>query len=199
MKKRKILPLLFALLLFGGCEKRLFHFVATLTESPAFVVDQTGAFQLTVPVISSAIQGAFDIPAGGQITRVDIESLALRATPRAGNQATALQVTGVIIENGGLAQTTIFNQETIALSSADAPLAGLKTLDAAGVERLRRKLEGYVQNTDNQPFVIQLGGTTVPSGQRLIIDLQLVMKATAKYDQCLEVPGLFSGGEKCGE
>ncbi|MCG3119199.1 MAG: hypothetical protein ALAOOOJD_01544 [bacterium] len=198
MKKIKILLLFCALFLFVGCEKRLFHFVATLTESPAFVVDQTGAFQLTVPVISSAIQGAFDIPAGGQITRVDIESLALRATPRAGNQATALQVTAVLVENNG-AQQKLFGQETFTLSSAEAPLTGLQTLDATGVERLRRKLEGYVQNTDNQPFVIQLTGTTVPSGQRLIIDLQLVMKATAKYDQCLEVPGLFSGGEKCGE
>lgn len=198
MKKRTLLLLLGALLLFGGCEKRLFHFVATLTESPAFVVDQTGAFQLTVPVVSSAIQGAFDIPAGGQITRVDIEGLALRATPRAGNQATAVQVTAVLMENDGVPQK-LFGQENITLSSADAPLTGLQTLAATGIESLRRKLEGYVQNTDNQPFVILLSGTTVPAGQRLIIDLQLVMKATAKYDQCLEVPGLFSGGEKCGE
>jgi len=198
MKKIKIILPLCAVLLFIGCEKRLFHFIATITQSPTFPINITGNFQLPIQVNSTAFQNAFDIPAGGRITRVDIESLALRAAAKSGNQATALQVSGVIIENGGIPQT-LFERETITVGGADAPLTGLKTLNDAGIGKLRRKLEGYVKNTDNQSFEIRLTGNTVPSGQRLVADLQLVVIATAKYDQCLEVPGLFSSGEKCGE
>jgi len=203
MKKIKIILPLCAVLLLIGCEKRLFHFIATITQSPTFPINITGNitgnFQLLIPVNSTAFQNAFAIPAGGRIARVDIESLALRAAAKSGNQATALQVTGVILENGGIQQTILFEQDTIAVGGADAPLSSLKRLNADGIGRLRSKIEGYVKNTTNQSFDIQLTGKIVPSGRSLVIDLQLVLIATAKYDQCLEVPGLFSSGEKCGE
>jgi hypothetical protein len=198
MKKTQFFLPLCVLILVLGCEKRSFHFVATITQAPAFAIDHSGAFQLALPVMSAVIQGAVDIPEGGQITRLDIESLALRAVASSGNQGSAVQISGVIIENGG-AQQTLFDRETITINSTETPLAGLKTLNAAGVSKLRSKLEGYVKNTDNQSFVIQLFGETAPSGQRVVADLQVVLKATVKYSQCLEVPGLFSSGEKCSE
>jgi hypothetical protein len=197
MKKIKLVLPFCAVLLLVGCEKKLFHFIATITQSPAFAVDQTGAFQQIILVVSSAIQNAVDIPAGGDITRVDIESLAIRTLAKSGNQAAAMQVTGVMIEAGGV-QQIIFGSETISIGSVDS-LVSLKTLNETGINRLRSKLEGYIKNTDNQPFTIQLTGNTVPSGQRLSADLQLVLKTTVKYDQCLEVPGFFSEAEKCGE
>jgi hypothetical protein len=200
MKLIKIILPLCALIVFVGCEKRLFHFVATITQSPNFPINTIGDLRLPpIPVFSAAFHDAFDIPAGGRITRVDIESFTLRAVEKAGNQATALRVTGVIIEDGGVQQTILFEQDTIVVGAADAPLSSLKTLNDAGIENLRRKIEGYVTNTDTQTFALQLSGEILPAGRRLVIDLQLVLKATAKYDQCLEAPGLFSEGEKCRE
>jgi len=199
MKRILVCIPLLALLMLTGCEKRLFHFIATITQSPTFPINAiSGAFQsLPIPVVSSVIQNAVAIPAGGQITRVDIESLALHTMAKSGNQVDSVKVTGIIIEAG--VPQRIFGVETIIIGGVDAPLVALKTLNAAGINQLRIKLEGFIKNTDNQPFAIQLSGDLMPSGRRLTADFKLVVTATAKYDQCLEVPGLFSSGEKCGE
>jgi len=192
------LPLL-ALLMLTGCEKRLFHFVATINQSPTFTFDSTGPFVQSVVVTSDRIKAALDIPADARITGVDIESLSLRATVKSENKATAMRVTGVII-TASQQSKKMFENYIVPLVGVNVPVIGLNALIDDGISELRGKLNGYVQNTDNTAFVIEVSGDSSPSsGQRVAIDLNLVVKATVKYDQCVEVPQLFSSGEECTE
>ena len=191
-------PLL-ALLMLTGCEKRLFHFVATINQSPTFAFDSAGPFVQRVVVTSDRIKAAIDVPADARITGVDIESLSLRVVVKSENKATAMRVTAVII-NVNQQSKKMFENYIVPLVAVNAPVIGLNALIDDGVSELRGKLNGYVQNTDNTAFVIEVSGNSSPSsGQRVAIDLNLIVKATVKYDQCVEVPQLFSSGEECTE
>ncbi len=192
------LPLL-ALLMLTGCEKRLFHFVATINQSPTFTFDNTGPFVQSVVVTSDRIKAALDIPSDARITGVDIESLSLRVAVKPENRATAMSVTGVTI-NANQQRKPMFQNYLVPLAGVNVPVIGLNALIEDGISELRGKLNGYVQNTDNTAFIIEVSGNSTPSaGQRVAIDLNLVVKATVKYDQCVEVPQLFSSGEDCTE
>lgn len=78
MKKITALLLLLALPLLSGCEKRLFHFIVTIDRTAPFVIDETGSFNEIVPISEQNILSALEIPEGGTITGVDIESISLR-------------------------------------------------------------------------------------------------------------------------
>lgn len=199
MKKITACLPLFALLLLTGCEKRLFHFVATINQSPTFTFDSTGPFVQRVVVTSDRIKAAIDVPSDARITGVDIESLSLRVSLKPGNSATAMRVTGVTI-NANQQRKTMFQNYFVPLAGVNVPVIGLNALIEDGITELRGKINGYVQNTDNTAFVIEVSGDSSPSsGQRVALDLNLIVKATVKYDQCVDVPQLFSSGEDCTE
>lgn len=189
------LPLL-ALLMLTGCEKRLFHFVATINQSPTFTFDSTGPFVQRVVITSDRINAAIDIPADARITGVDIESLSLKVAVKPENRATALSVTAVTI-NANQQRKVMFQNYPLPLVGVNVPVIGLNALVEDGISELRGKINGYVQNTDNTAFIIEVSGNS--GGQRVAIDLNLIVKATVKYDQCVEVPQLFSSGEDCTE
>ena len=192
------LPLL-ALLMLTGCEKRLFHFVATINEAPTFVFDGTGPFTQRIVITSDRIKAALEVPSDARITGVDIESLSLKVAVRPENQATAMRVTGVTI-NANQQRKPMFQNYHLPLVGVNVPVIGLNALIEDGISELRGKINGHVQNTDNTAFVIEVSGDSFPSaGQRVAINLNLVVKATVKYDQCVEVPQLFSSGEDCTE
>lgn len=192
------IPLL-ALLMLTSCEKRLFHFVATINQSPTFTFDNTGPFVQRVVITSDRIKAAIDVPSDARITGVDIESLSLRVTVKPENRASALSVTGVTI-NANQQRKVMFQNYPVPLVGVNVPVIGLNSLIEDGISELRGKINGYVQNTDNTAFVIEVSGNSSPaSGQRVTIDLNLIVKASVKYDQCVEVPQLFSSGEKCTE
>jgi hypothetical protein len=191
-------PLL-ALLMLTGCEKRLFHFVATIDQSPTFNFDSTGPFVQRVVVTSDRVKAAIDIPSDARITSVDIESLSLRVAVKPENRATAMNVTGVTI-NASQQRKPMFQNYLVPLAGVNIPVIGLNALIEDGISELRGKINGYVKDIDNTPFVIEVSGDSSPSsGQRVAIDLNLVVKVTVKYDQCVEVPQLFSSGEECTE
>jgi hypothetical protein len=193
------IPLL-ALLMLTGCEKRLFHFVSTINQSPTFTFDNTGPFSQRIVITSDRIKAALDVPSDGRITGVDIESLSLRVVVKPGNVASALSVTGATINSSGQ-RKVMFQNYPVPLVAVNAPIIGLNELIADGISELRGKLNGYVKDIDNTSFVIEVSGnSTLPApGQRVVIDLNLVIKATVKYDQCVDVPQLFSSGEECTE
>ncbi|MDZ7359197.1 MAG: hypothetical protein ONB46_00510 [candidate division KSB1 bacterium] len=197
-KKIMCLPLL-AVLLLTGCEKRLFHFIATINQTPVFNVDQTGAFKKSIQISSSLVRSQLDIPEDARITQLDIESLSLRVEVKSGNQASRLSVSGTILDVGQQRQKQMFKDFPVVLVGVNAPFVGLNSLIADGISELRGKLEGYVKNLDTGSFFIEVTGDSNPPGQRVLVDLHLVIKATVKYDQCVEVPQLFSSGEECTE
>jgi hypothetical protein len=199
MKKKIIYVPLLALLLLTGCEKRLFHFIATIDQTPVFTFDSTGPFVQRVVITSDRVKAALDVPEDARITGVDIESLSLRVAVKPENRATALSVSGTII-NANQTRKKMFENYPVVLAGVNTPFVGLNSLIADGISELRGKLDGYVKNIDNTAFVIEVRGDSSPSsGQRVAIDLNLVVKATVKYDQCVEVPQLFSSGEECTE
>lgn len=194
MKKITAVLLILALPLLAGCEKRLFHFVITIDQTPTFPIDQTGAFGQTLTITEQDILRALDVPDGATITGVDIESLSLRIAPKDGNAARALSVSGRIIENG---QTkSMFNDYPIPLVAVNAPFVGINALIEDGISSLRNKIDGYVKRIDNSSFQIQVSGTTTPANARALFDVNLKIKATVKYDECLDVP-LGASGEDC--
>lgn len=196
MKKITACLLLLALPLLSGCEKRLFHFIVTIDKTPTFAVDQTGAFDEAVVITSQDVLSALDIPEDARITSIDVEGLALKVVVKPGNQAARLKVSGEIYDVGQN-KSKMFENYPIVLAGVDVPFIGLNALIEAGISKLRSKLNGYVKNLDNSAFVIEVSGDSDPPGQRVVLDLQLKIKATVKYDQCVEVPQLFSSGEEC--
>lgn len=196
MKKLIACLLLLALPLLSGCEQRLFHFLITIDQTPTFPIDQAGAFSQTVTITEQDVLRALNVPENGTITGVDIESLSMRVVVKNGNEARAINVSGAVIENGQV--RPIFNNktQTIPLVGVNVPFAGLNALIEDGVASLRRKINGYVRRIDNSTFTIRLNGTTVPDNSRALLDINLKIKATIKYDECLDVP-LGEGGEDC--
>jgi hypothetical protein len=197
MKKLSASVLLLALLLLTGCEKRLFHFVATVEEAPVFPVDQTGAFRQTVRVTREDVMSRLNLPTDARITGVDIESLALRVVVKSGNQASTVQATGTIADAAEPVPKPMFENYPVVLAGADTPFIGLNALIESGISKLRSKLDGFIKDLDNAPFDIQVSGDSIPSGQRVVVELHLAIKATIKYDQCVEVPTVFSSGDDC--
>lgn len=196
MKKITACLLLLTLPMLAGCEKRLFHFIVTIDKTPTFAVDQTGAFDEAAVITSQDVLSALDIPEDARITSIDVEALALKVVAKPGNQASRLKVSGEI-SDVGQNKSKMFENYPIVLAGVDVPFIGLNALIEAGISKLRSKLNGYVQHVDNSAFVIEVSGDSDPPGQRVVLDLQLKIKATVKYDQCVEVPELFSGGEEC--
>lgn len=194
MKKITAFLLLLTLPLLSGCEKRLFHFIVTIDRSATIPVNITGSFSQTATITEQHILGALDIPEGATITGVDIESISLRAVIRDGNQASALNVSGRIIENGQ--SRNLFSDYPVPLVAVNAPFIGLNALIEDGIASLRNKINGYVKRIDNSSFQIQVSGTTVTANQRALLDLDFKIKATVKYDECLEVP-LGASGDDC--
>jgi len=188
-----------ALLMLAGCEKRLFHFVATINQTPIFNVDNTGAFKKSFQISSALVRSQLDVPEDARITQLDIESLSLRVVVKSGNQASRLLVSGTILDVNQQSERQMFKDFPIVLAGANFPGIGLNALIANGIGELRGKLDSYVKNLDNGSFFIEVTGDSNPPGQRVLVDLHLIIKATVKYDQCLEVPGPFAGGEECTE
>jgi len=196
MKKTIACLLLLAMPLLSGCEQRLFHFLITIDQTPTFPIDQTGPFSQTVTITEQDVLRALNVPENATITGVDIESLSLRVVVKAGNQARAINVNGAVIENGQVKPLFNNKTETIPLVGVNVPFVGLNALIEDGVASLRNKINGYVKRIDSSTFTIRLNGTTVQATERALLDINLKIKATIKYDECLEVP-LGEGGEDC--
>jgi hypothetical protein len=78
----------------------------------------------------------------------------------------------------------------------DYAFIGLNDLIAAGVEKLKEKIESYVLKGDTAPFDIVITGDSSPTGGELVnIVLDLKITGTVKYFECVETLNLV--GDEC--
>ena len=196
MRRFAITILFFTVPLLTSCEKRLFHFVLNYDKTLVYAVDETGPFEYEELVTADEIRSALDIPEDARITGVDVEALSVKVVVRPENQVTNLVVSGKVVETPG-GKTSMFNNFPVVLAGVDTPFIGLNDLIASGVGRLKSKLQGFIMGLDYQSFGVELSGDSVPSGQALAVDIHLLVKATIKYEQCVEVLSGFMDGETC--
>jgi len=198
MKRLFACALVLMLPLFSGCEQRLFHFVVTVDRTVPFQFDDAdGTFDGSAVITRDDVLNALDIPKSARITSVDIESLALRVAVKPENQARSLTVSGEVYD---VVQdkAKMFDNYPIVLAGANVPYVGLNSLIESGITKLRNKIEGFVKQLDSTSFFVEVSGQSVPAGSAVAVELTLQIKATVKYDECLDVP-LGASGEDCPE
>lgn len=196
MKKYMLLLPLLAFILFAGCESRLFHFVITHTLVGAFEVDQTGAFTEVDVFGPDDINEALELPEGARITEVNVEGAYIEINITAGNQADNVVVNADIREVGTGTWTHIFQNLNIDIQRYSNPQV-INTLLPLGIALLNTKINGYVDQINDQNFELRLFGDSDPPGQHILLDVALAIRYTVKYDQCMEVPSGLGGGEPC--
>jgi hypothetical protein len=95
-----------------------------------FPIDNTGSFKTAILISRDRVLSELDIPQDARITKLDIESLALRVAVKSGNQASKINVTAKIIDVGQQTET-IYEDYPVALTGlvgVDAPFVGLNDL-----------------------------------------------------------------------
>ncbi len=196
MKRLTIILLFVALPLFTSCDKRLFHFVVDFDEISIFQVDENGAFEMSEFVSADEIKNAVEVPSDGVITGVDIQQLEVWVELREGNEAGDLILSGEIIDLSG-GRDYMFRDYSVDISYPNAPFIGINSLISLGIIRLQGKIESYLLGLGDSGYYIRLSGRSEPQGQRIAVDIFLAARATVKYDQCLDVPSGFMGGDDC--
>jgi hypothetical protein len=195
MKRIAIATILFTLPLLASCESRLFHFVFDLNKTSVFGVDESGSFSMQEYISAEEILNEIDLPGDARITGVDVEALSLRVIVKPENEASNIVVSGSITPLGGGKQF-LFRNQSVSLIGVDT-LFGLNSLIEVGVSTLKNKLEGIILHLDPEGYNVGIEGSTDPGGSRVVVDIDLRVKATIKYDQCTEVLEGFMDGEKC--
>lgn len=195
MRKLVVLTLVLALPIFFGCEKRKFYFNVNLNKTEVFTINQTGAFSVNKIITEADILQLLDIPTDATITEINIQSISLKAEVKSGNQATSILVSGKVGDVGSQ-QFTMFNNTPVVLAGVNVPFIGLNSLLAVGVNKLKNKINGYVNQIDNNSMVIELTGDSSPTtGQHVFVDLLFKITATIKYSECLDSFTAF--GDDC--
>jgi hypothetical protein len=197
MKKLVASMLILTLPFILGCEKRLFKFVATMDQTSVYNLSSAnGTFQEAHTITRDDVLGKLDIPKKAHITMVRIESLSLKVVKKQGNQAPAMAVSATL--HGNMPTKKLFDNQTVSLVGIDVPFIGLNALIQDGIDGLKEVFAGYIVAFNNNNFDIQVTGNSVPAGQAIALDLQVIIKATVEYEECVEtIRG--TGGEKCDE
>ncbi|MGA9365378.1 MAG: hypothetical protein WBW16_13520 [Bacteroidota bacterium] len=180
-----------------GCEKRLFRFVATIDQTSVFTLSSVnGNFAQEQFIARDDVLGKLDIPKKAHITDVKIESLSLKVIKRSENKAPAMTVYATVF--GTRVPGKMFDPVTVPLVGVDAPFIGLNALIESAIDGLKDKFKAYIQALDHTSFSVQVTGNSVPTGQQIALDLQLIIKATVEYEECVDtIPG--TGGASCEE
>jgi hypothetical protein len=203
VKKFATWLLMLTLPLLLGCEKRLFNFVTTIDLTSLFSVSSAnGHFSEEYTITQVDVVGKLNIPLKAHVTDVEVESIFLRVTVRPQNQAQAVMFDGLFRE-----------YEDVVGWSADHPLFTGQTVDLEGVKKpfnapvteqstanLKDLLSSYILGGRDvlKETMFSVQGESVPAGQQVSLDFQLVVRGTVKYEECVDtIPG--TGGEKCNE
>lgn len=142
------------------------------------------------------VRNAVEVPDDGVITGVDIETLLLWVDLRPENEATSLTLCGEIIELSG-DRSYMFQNYPVPLLYPDTPVIGINSLISLGIGKLKGKIESYLLNLGDSGYLVGLSGNSTPAGSRIAVDIFLLARATVKYDQCVDVPSGFMGGDDC--
>jgi len=203
--KKILIPciLLICVPLMSSCEKRMLSFPAPLDKTEVFTLDETGgAFSEFSTISANDIRNAIDIPDDADISSVVVEALAIRVEVLEANEASNLTVSGSIDEIGG-ARDYMFENYVIpieGLVGVDTPFIGVNPLIAAGITKLKNKVQSFLLGLDNESFNISVSGNASPEGSRVALRLHLQIKMAMEYKLCVDVAKDFvEGGEPCGD
>ncbi|NOZ60568.1 MAG: hypothetical protein GXO74_02695 [Calditrichaeota bacterium] len=198
MKGRIFLILIFAGLIFSGCEKQKFDFVLDLNQVITYHVDQNGAFELASAISRNDVLQLVDIGADAEIKDVRIQTLAISTTVAEGNAADKVKLT-LFYKDLQTGREKVFENYQVpitglmGISNSFSPVSLL--LDR-GVNKIRNKIRSYLESNDYFDYEIILNGDT--QGKRLVADVRIKIVATVEYSECMEVLKPFSDGESCG-
>jgi hypothetical protein len=197
MKSKIVILMLAGLALtLCGCQKKLFHFVVPLKKIGGVTIEQKGEFMGTDRIKAADIRNALKVPEDGTITGVDIESVQLRVIVNSGNAASWLKLSGYVVDKGK--PLLLFENKSVSLVAVNAPYIGLNSLIETGVNRLKEKINDQIKKVNEADIEIGLSGDSDPAGQQIDVDIEFLIVATVKYDQCVEVFDVI-GGEDCTE
>jgi len=202
--KKLLIPciLLICLPLFSSCEKRILSFPATFSRTEIFTLDEAGgAFSESSTITADDIRNALDLPDDADITSVNIEALSASVELLEANEASTITVSGSIDEIGG-SQDFMFQNYVIPLDGIiglNTPFIGVNPLIAAGISKLKTKIESFLLGLGSQQsFDVAVSGTSSPGGARVAVQLYLKIQMSMEYKICVDVAKDFvEGGEKC--
>jgi len=196
---KKYLYILLALpFLAMECENKKFEYVATIDMVRTYEINENGPFNDGAIVEYSEILDMLDIPENADIGEVNIESISIRIILNEGNQANALNISGIVELGSSSANTLVFENFPVVLIGPDVPYIGINSLISEGVEKIKNKIENYLMGTDTAPFFILVTGDTSPTGGQLVkATILLKINGTVKYTVCEEMPWFIEGGEPC--
>lgn len=193
---KKLIPLLLiAFVIATGCENKKFEFDPAIKVNKTYEVQKTGAFSETQTISHDEILDLLDIPEEATIESVKIEGVSIWFDVLEGNQAESITLSGVVTETG-VGDVLLFQNESFDLDYASVKFIN-GVLSLGGTEKIRSKLEKYLQMNDTNPFKIVLNGDTDPASQVLNINIHLAISGSVKYVTCESVPWFIGGDGYC--
>jgi hypothetical protein len=197
MKKMLLGLLLLAVPVLTGCEKQIVHLTATYERDTPYQAYAEAPFDYTDIINAAEVRDALDLPSDATITKIEIESLSIKVHPLPDNVALSVMVSGSIEDESG--RSAIWNNYPLVLTGVDFPFAGLNSLIEEGIDKLRAKLTNYVRDLNGNSATVHLSGYPLPEGSLADARIDLKLRATIEYTQCVNVPSLVMDGEKCPE
>jgi hypothetical protein len=183
--KAKFLAFVLGAILLAGCEDRTFEYVATVSQSLDYTIDQEGAFDETYTVYANSFNDELDLPDDAIIGDVFIEALSVGVKELSGNEASAVKLTG---SAGG---TNFVEDLVVDVATGTYEFTVMAGLIEEGIRRMRNDLMGIVESGNPPSIVFRLQGDSDPvTGQRLNVDVRIDVTVTVLYALETEFPAL---------
>jgi len=193
---KKLAPLLLVtLLVSAGCENKKFEFTPGIKVNKVYEVNKTGAFSEYQSISHDEILDLLDIPEEATIESVKIETVNIWFEVLEGNQAESITLSGSV-EEAGVGNVLLFEDESFSLGTASVKVINSLLL-YGGTEKIRSKLEKYLQMNDTNPFKIVLTGDTDPGNQLVNVKIHLGISGSVRYVTCESVPWFIQGDGYC--
>jgi len=185
MKKLLFMLLSLVLLMLGGCETRTFEYVATISKTWDYPVDQEGAFVTTRLVDAGELNDELDLPEGAIIGDVYVEALSVALEHLAENEATGVMITGY-------ANDRMFVEDmAVSINPATYELTAMANLVSAGVKTISDDLAAYFMTGSPATIEFRLEGDSHPDpGERIHIRIIIEMTLTVQYALESEFPNI---------
>ncbi len=183
-----------------GCENKLFQYTVSVDQSGQFIVDDPDGVYITTSFISrTSVAKAFNLPAGARVKSLNIESLSVSVSTGNGNAASIVTVSGYLGRTA-TATETLFRHVPVLLGVLDIPKIGLNDLIESNIRKLQGDLENFVKGVGTGTLIeLAVSGTTTPAGSRLVLTINLHIKATVQYERCEEILQGMSEAPGCAE
>jgi hypothetical protein len=191
----KLLVFLFipVIMIFTGCEKRKFVFVASPSIYKSFRIIENSGYSKSVTITREDILGSIDIPKTATVKKVNIESIGAKVLPDENNVLTAILASGKL--KIGTSEAKVFENFPIPLIGRDIPVIGINSIIESGVDMLKDKIESYLLTNDTQTITFEVTGTSVPANLTIHLDLIIYFNCTIEYEDCIDA--LPNTGDDC--